>query len=88
MKKTLKERAESTAQWILRRESLLKAANIKQLIQAELEEQRKIDYSSENLNLIIEIYEEYKSYIEDNPVTTMSFKEWFDKEIKAMEENK
>lgn len=43
MSKTIEERAISTAQWILRREGWLKAANIDKVIQAELEEQRKID---------------------------------------------
>lgn len=41
--KTIEERAASTAQWILRREGLLKAANIKQLIQEELEKQHQSD---------------------------------------------
>lgn len=43
MSKTIEERASSTAQWILRREGYLKAANVDKVIQAELEEQLKID---------------------------------------------
>lgn len=41
--KTLEERAHSTTQWLLHREGLLKAANIRQIIQNDLEEQRNID---------------------------------------------
>lgn len=43
MSKTIEERASSTAQWILRREGFLKAADVDKVIQAELEEQLKID---------------------------------------------
>lgn len=43
MSKTIEERASSTAQWILRREGYLKAADVDKVIQAELEEQLKID---------------------------------------------
>lgn len=42
MEKTLKERATNTANWILRREGCLKAANIDKVIENDLETQRRI----------------------------------------------
>lgn len=40
--KTIKERAESTAQWIIRREGCLKAAHVDKVIENDLESIKRI----------------------------------------------
>lgn len=59
---TMQERANSTAQWIFRREGCLKAANLSRVLVGELQKQRKIDIEEICEWLNMNIWEYVKDY--------------------------